>query len=188
MDYSDLDTELGNTHIDMSSNDSHAESNYKNASSQQKQNIEKEDNSSSSKVKESDSITNGILGDLFQSKKRDIAVSLISSAKEKSKTWYDKFICNFEFLGTYFELNSDDLKQRIKYGFIPLNKGFIGIKPDFYGPFWIYNTLIFLIAAMGSFQTYYDIIYNSDSTSNNKADLNVNYFVQYLPTAWLLVR
>jgi hypothetical protein len=40
--------------------------------------------------------------------------------------------------------------------FYPLLKTKIGDKPDLYGPFWIYTTVIFLLAIVENINNYFD--------------------------------
>jgi hypothetical protein len=62
-------------------------------------------------------------------------------------------------LREYFNINSAEVGKRILYSIIPFNPKFHDISeknPDLYGPFWIYTTLIFVIAAAGSFSSFLD--------------------------------
>jgi len=62
---------------------------------------------------------------------------------------------------------------------IPFNPKFFDIShknPDLYGPFWIYTTLIFVIAASGSLTKYF----NGASTDE--------LFQNFIPTAASIVR
>jgi hypothetical protein len=64
------------------------------------------------------------------------------------------------FLQQYFEIDSDDVEKRVMNSFIPLNPNFLEVaqhSPDLYGPFWIYTTLIFVIAAAGSLTKYLNV-------------------------------
>ena len=61
---------------------------------------------------------------------------------------------------------------------IPFNPKFHDISektPDLYGPFWIYTTLIFIIAAAGSLSIF---IQNQSST---------NFYKEFVPVAAALV-
>jgi hypothetical protein len=61
---------------------------------------------------------------------------------------------------------------------IPFNPKFYDIshkKPDLYGPFWIYTSLIFVIAASGSLTKYLE---------NNTSQ---DYFQLYVPKAASMV-
>lgn len=61
------------------------------------------------------------------------------------------------YIGKYFNVELHDLKLKLKGAIIPFNKSFyqsIEINSDLYGPFWIYTTIIFLIALIGNFSEY----------------------------------
>jgi len=84
-----------------------------------------------------------------------IAKQVLDKASENiSKSWYERFKCfNLDFLQVYFNITTDELFERLYNSIIPLNSKFYDISqknPDLYGPFWIYTTLIFVIAASGS--------------------------------------
>jgi len=60
--------------------------------------------------------------------------------------------CNclhIDYYQQYFDVTTQDVLQRITFSLIPFGDKLvqaINEKPDFYGPFWIYTTLIFLLA------------------------------------------
>ena len=61
------------------------------------------------------------------------------------------------FIGKYFDVELNDIKLKLKGAILPFNKSFyqsIEINADLYGPFWIFTTIIFLIAVIGSFTNY----------------------------------
>ncbi len=61
------------------------------------------------------------------------------------------------FIGKYFDVELNDIKLKLKGAILPFNKSFyqsIEINADLYGPFWIFTTIIFLIALIGSFTNY----------------------------------
>ena len=50
--------------------------------------------------------------------------------------------------------------MRLLASLIPFNKKFFNIykeKPDLYGPFWIYTTLVIMIAVSGNLSRYYQL-------------------------------
>lgn len=52
------------------------------------------------------------------------------------------------------------MKYRLLHSLIPFNKKFIDMykpKPDLYGPFWIYTTLIIMIAITGNLSRYFEM-------------------------------
>ena len=89
-------------------------------------------------------------------------------------------------LQKYFEVDYDDVKQRIYNSIIPFNPNFLEVSqnsPDLYGPIWIYTTLIFVIAAAGSLTKYLNVIkfyYQGQSTEE--------FFQSFIPVAASLVR
>lgn len=65
------------------------------------------------------------------------------------------FSClSVEFYQPYFDVTTEDVKQRILSTVDPRKNTFfetLDNRPDLYGPFWIYTTLIFALAACGNF-------------------------------------
>ena len=83
------------------------------------------------------------------------------------------FECIFRFIKPYFKVTFNDIKARIISSFKPIKNDFLKIaedKPDLYGPFWIYTTLIYVIAAGGALSYYF----------TNSAN---NYFQMFVPVA-----
>ena len=105
--------------------------------------------------------------------------NLINKATENTKTsWFDNIMCNMSCLQTYFDIETDDIIKRIIASLIPCNKNFINLvekKPDLYGPFWIYTTLIFIIASAGSLTKY---IHGADQE---------DYFQKFIPVAGAVI-
>ena len=92
---------------------------------------------------------------------------------EYSSTYIDKLLCIFNFIRPYFKVTFNDIKDRVKRSFIPIKNDFLDIaekNPDLYGPFWIYTTLIYVIAAGGALSYYF----------TNSAN---NYFQMFVPVA-----
>ena len=90
-----------------------------------------------------------------------------------SKSYIDKLLCIFNFIRPYFKVTYNDIKTRIIKSFIPIRNDFIDIAintPDLYGPFWIYTTLIYVIAAGGALSYYFTNSVN-------------NYFQLFVPVA-----
>lgn len=108
-------------------------------------------------------------------KKQEIASNLIDSVGlSVQKTWIDKMLCCLNFLRKYFSITSLEVRQRLVQSFIPFNSGFYEIcvnKPDLYGPFWIYTTLVFVIAACGSLSSYF------------QNQIDQNFYQQFVPIA-----
>ncbi|MCQ2818785.1 MAG: YIP1 family protein [archaeon] len=105
--------------------------------------------------------------------KEEMANNIINNVGSSlQKTWLDKILCCLNFLRPYFQLNTKELLSRLKCSFIPINAQFFEIamnKPDLYGPFWIYTTLIFVIAAAGSLSNYF----GSDKSGTGIFDVRV---------------
>ena len=101
--------------------------------------------------------------------------NLINKATENTKSSFlDNIMCNMSFVQSYFDIETDDIIKRLLASLIPCNKNFINIvekKPDLYGPFWIYTTLIFIIASAGSLTQY---IHGADQE---------DYFQKFIPIA-----
>ena len=98
-----------------------------------------------------------------------------SEAKDgkTTKSYIDKILCIFSFIRPYFKVTFNDIKARIIKSFVPINNSFFNIAvehPDLYGPFWIYTTLIYVIAAGGALSYYFTNSVN-------------NYFQAFVPVA-----
>ena len=90
-----------------------------------------------------------------------------------TQTIIDKLLCIFGFIRPYFKVTYYDIKSRIIESFKPINNSFFNIandKPDLYGPFWIYTTLIYVMAAGGALSYYF-------------TDYKNNYFQSFVPVA-----
>ena len=93
-------------------------------------------------------------------------------------SWLDSINCNLTFLQVYFDFETEEIIQRLIASLIPFNKNFINLveqKPDLYGPFWIYTTLIFIIASAGSLTKYIQGATDED------------YFQKYIPLAMSVI-
>lgn len=92
---------------------------------------------------------------------------------KETKSLIDKLLCIFSFIRPYFKVTFNDIKVRIISSFLPINNSFFTIAvdhPDLYGPFWIYTTLIYVIAAGGALSFYFTNSIN-------------NYFQAFVPVA-----
>jgi len=123
---------------------------------------------------------NNFMENLIQSQTEGIAKKVISEAGENmKKSWYKRLSCfNIDFLKPYFDITTDELKERLIHSLIPFNPKFYDISqknPDLYGPFWIYTTLIFVIAASGSL------------TKQLNGDSSDQFFQEFVPLAASLV-
>ena len=209
MDYSDLNTELADTNINMSSEDNNDTfNNNKNIS--EDLNIKESYSAHNSKelnnnttTTTSKSIRSNFFSSIFESRRKELATNissnLLSSAKEKTKKWYEKLICNFTFLEPYFSsLTTKELFKRLKYSLIPFNKSYFkntllfkdknnnnnnddtNCVADLYGPYWILTTLMFIVSACTSITSfcYYGKFLDESNKNNN--------FVELLPNAGFL--
>lgn len=93
-------------------------------------------------------------------------------------SWLDNINCNLSFLQIYFDFETEEIIKRLIESLIPFNKNFINIvekKPDLYGPFWIYTTLVFIVASAGSLTKYIQGATNED------------YFQKFIPLAMSII-
>lgn len=86
----------------------------------------------------------------------------------------------FSFLTPYFDVELTDVVQRLKGALIPFTKSFYKSaenKPDIYGPFWVFTTIVFLITVCGNFSCYLS------AKDNEKFEYNF----RFLPYAALFI-
>jgi len=78
------------------------------------------------------------------------------------------YINNYlSFISKYFDVELKDIISKLKGAIIPLNKSFyesIEEKPELYGPFWTFTTIIFLITVTGNLNGY--LSSNNNFSSN----------------------
>ena len=110
---------------------------------------------------------------------RKIAEKAVNNFAEKAeKTYLEKLLCFLNYFKQYFKITTKEIENRIISSLKPINNSFYEEainKPDLYGPFWIYTTLIFSIAAGGSLSKYF----NNISTEN--------FFQKFVPIAGSLI-
>ena len=97
--------------------------------------------------------------------------------KKAEKTYIEKLLCFLNYFKQYFKVTTKEVQNRLLLSLKPLKNSFYEEalnKPDLYGPFWIYTTLIFAIASGGSLSKYFQ----------NSKD---NFFQQFIPSASLLI-
>ena len=121
-----------------------------------------------------------VFGDSVEPKKEFEQMMQVENTSEQeakkeveSSSYINKLLCVFRFIRPYFKVTYDEIKNRIKCSFKPINNDFLKIAeeyPDLYGPFWIYTTLIYVIAAGGALSYYF----------TNSAN---NYFQMFVPVA-----
>lgn len=114
-----------------------------------------------------------------QKLEEEISKKIANSAKNQMyKSWIDRYLCCFNWLKKYFQINSKDFFSRVCLSVIPFNSKFYEVvekSPDFYGPFWIYTTLIVLISSCGSL------------TRTIQGNRDTNFFQEFMPTACILI-
>ena len=101
-----------------------------------------------------------------------------ATTENTNSSWLDRIVCNMTFLQSYFNIETDDIIKRVITSLIPCNKNFINLvekNPDLYGPFWIYTTLIFLVASAGSLTKYIQGAQEDD------------YFQKFIPLAMAVI-
>lgn len=81
------------------------------------------------------------------------------SDTELSDVAASKSFWSFEYYQQFFNVDTDQVKNRIIWGMIPRPgvsylRNYIKPNPDLYGPFWICVTLIFTIAITGNVANY----------------------------------
>ena len=80
--------------------------------------------------------------------------NVVEEKSNKFLSFLDKYKESF---GKYCDVELNDIKQKLKGPLIPFNKSFyqsIETNSDLYGPFWIFTTIIFLIALIGNISSY----------------------------------
>ena len=81
-----------------------------------------------------------------------------SSEKKKEKKSSTCWCCSLDFAAQYFDVDTSDVKNRIQNVIMPCpSNKFLTIthgNPDFYGPFWIATTLIFVIGVTANINEY----------------------------------
>ena len=105
----------------------------------------------------------------------NVVNNLSSNVKQ---SYLDKILCFTNFFKQYFKITTKDVEQRIISSFKPYKSNFneqISSNHDLYGPFWIYTTLIFLIACGSSLSKYF----NGDNSKN--------YFQNFVRVAGSLI-
>jgi hypothetical protein len=66
--------------------------------------------------------------------------------------------CQLQFYEQYFKISQLDVLERIKLSLMPIKNTFfesLNGNPDFYGPFWILTTIIFLLSSTGNLSRYF---------------------------------
>jgi len=93
------------------------------------------------------------------------------------------FSCfSVEFYQPYFDVTTEDVKTRILATIDPRKNEFFETlqgRPDLYGPFWIYTTLIFALAASANFSNFIIASFDEGKTFQSKFN--------FVPTATAVI-
>lgn len=68
-----------------------------------------------------------------------------------------------DYYQQYFDVTTQDVLQRVTFSLVPIKDKLsqaIGDNPDFYGPFWLYTSLIFLLAFAENLHNYIEVGYD----------------------------
>ena len=103
---------------------------------------------------------------ILSSEKDKITENVVNNfTSDMKKSYIEKMLCFLNYFRQYFRITTKEVEQRIISSFKPYNSKFYveaSKNPDLYGPFWIYTTLIFVIASGGSLSKYF----NGDNSKN----------------------
>ena len=116
---------------------------------------------------------------ILSSEKDKITENVVNNfTSDMKKSYIEKMLCFLNYFRQYFRITTKEVEQRIISSFKPYNSKFYeeaSNNPDLYGPFWIYTTLIFVIASGGSLSKYF----NGDNSKN--------YFQSFVRSAGSLI-
>jgi hypothetical protein len=83
---------------------------------------------------------------------------------QNSSGFMNFIITYFNFIGKYFNVEIEDIQNKIYFSLIPFKKGFnelVENSPDLYGPFWLYTTLIFIVGVTSNISGYLNVSKNN---------------------------
>ena len=66
--------------------------------------------------------------------------------------------CSLAFYEEFFQVSQEEVLERIKLNFMPFKREFLEKSkenPDFYGPFWILTTIVFLLGSTSNLSRYF---------------------------------
>ena len=116
---------------------------------------------------------------ILSSEKDKITENVVNNfTSDMKKSYIEKMLCFLNYFRQYFRITTKEVEQRIISSFKPYNSKFYeeaSNNPDLYGPFWIYTTLIFVIASGGSLSKYFN------------GDYSKNYFQSFVRSAGSLI-
>ena len=100
-----------------------------------------------------------VQSDSIQSTELSRPQSPAPEAPPKEKTLLERCCpcLTIEFFAQYFDVTTVDIRNRLIASLVPFNTKFHQLykdKPDLYGPFWVYTTLVILIAVAGNLSRY----------------------------------
>ena len=172
-----FDNDLGGRNIDLNNDDKISNDNTSNV------NRDSKATSVSSQQQSSDKKSNFVEKIMNRTNlDQVVAQEATNQAKEQVqksyKSWFDRYLCCFNWLKSYYKITSKDFLVRVIQSVIPFNSKFYDIissNPDFYGPFWIYTMFVVLVSSCGALTR----------TIQGRRDLN--FYQEFIPTAALLI-
>lgn len=136
-------------------NDLELGDNNKEELSNQSISMGKEEKTNTSKINYDNSKNN----DEDTSIQRKIAGGMIDSVKRTFTNSFETCLYTLPKLGKpYFDVNPEIIKNRLIQGVVPYPNTIYETtieKPDLYGPFWIYTSVVFCLAASGSLYQFF---------------------------------
>lgn len=166
-----IDPEIGNNNIEIN-NSLNKEKTESISNADRNSNASKSSDSNSSQNNSQSTPSTNSIEDKIGQKVAEEAKNQIY------KSWIDRYLCCFNWLKKYFQINTFSFFNRVWMSLVPFNQKFYDLvndSPDFYGPFWIYTTFIVLISACGSLSR----------TIQGRRDKN--FFQEFVPTAAILI-
>jgi hypothetical protein len=117
--------------------------------------------------------------------KEDVAAGVLvrgnsNYVEEMSKNTMSRVNGYLGFIGNYFNVEVDDIKQKLISSVIPFKPGFHELaekNPDLYGPFWIYTTLIFIVSFAGNISNYIHVCLYNYITKKNRHQIRKLSFI-----------
>eukprot|EP01017_Pseudomicrothorax_dubius_P005504 TRINITY_DN1140_c0_g1_i5.p1 TRINITY_DN1140_c0_g1~~TRINITY_DN1140_c0_g1_i5.p1 ORF type:complete len:256 (+),score=35.98 TRINITY_DN1140_c0_g1_i5:41-808(+) len=92
----------------------------------------------------------------------------------------------FDFYRPLFNVTTADVRDRLLESFLPLRSNFFQVmngKPDLYGPFWVYTSLIFMLAAAGNLSRYL----SAHNAEESGVKVHFKYDFNFVPFATSVV-
>ena len=98
-------------------------------------------------------------GYVFSSIKTLFTNYFYSKSKQEATNTYTNKIPGITTIRKYFDVELDEIKEKLKYSLMPYSPKFQQLaerNPDLYGPFWIFATLVYIVAVAGNISNYID--------------------------------